>query len=411
MRAVVVIPTYWSRPSTEGWREGDAVFDHPTPLDQQGTLARCIESMSVLARKDFPLLVLVIPTTPDIAPAAEQKVDRLVKSAVQKGGVRTVVVGPSILSRVYQLLLEQPGITEEHLKPIRLPGYSNVRNLCVLGALLLGADVAVLIDDDEVFEDHAFMDRALEFVGTKYQGSEVLAVAGYYLQPDGDYLIKKKQNAWMKAWGQYDAMNRAFEQTIGRPPRLKPTTFVFGGNMVIHRKLFTMVPFDPNVTRGEDIDFLMNCIMYGYTFYLDNRLSIKHLPPPKAHPAWRQLREDIIRFMYQREKLRSQKEVPGMTKLLSEQLDPYPGRFLKDDLEQIVEQTCRLMAEEYRRAGDDAAASQAERNMEIARTSAIPHPDPFEYLRTLTRAWRELMQAAAQDEVVSRFGEMISPVD
>jgi len=46
-------------------------------------------------------------------------------------------------------------------------------------------------------------------------------------------------------------MNEAFDKIIGTEPRLKETPFVFGGNMVIHRDLFSVIPFDPNVPRGE----------------------------------------------------------------------------------------------------------------------------------------------------------------
>ena len=51
---------------------------------------------------------------------------------------------------------------------------------------------------------------------------------------------------------QCDRMNKAFGGIIGREPRLKETPFVFGGNMVIHRNLFTVVPFDPVVTIGAE---------------------------------------------------------------------------------------------------------------------------------------------------------------
>lgn len=33
MRKTMVIPTYWCRRTGEAWREGDAVYDHPTPVD------------------------------------------------------------------------------------------------------------------------------------------------------------------------------------------------------------------------------------------------------------------------------------------------------------------------------------------------------------------------------------------
>jgi len=47
-------------------------------------------------------------------------------------------------------------------------------------------------------------------------------------------------------------MNQAFRTVIddGASPRFRPTPFVFGGNMAITRDLFSVVPFDPAITRG-----------------------------------------------------------------------------------------------------------------------------------------------------------------
>ena len=33
MRKTMIIPTYWCRRTGELWQEGDAVYDHPTPVD------------------------------------------------------------------------------------------------------------------------------------------------------------------------------------------------------------------------------------------------------------------------------------------------------------------------------------------------------------------------------------------
>ena len=66
--------------------------------------------------------------------------------------------------------------------------------------------------------------------------------------------------------------------------------------MILHRELFECVPFDPLVTRGEDVDYLINSRMFGFSFFLDNTLSIKHLPQPKSHPQWKRLREDCLLY-------------------------------------------------------------------------------------------------------------------
>lgn len=62
----MVIPSYWTRESSIGWKEGDLVYDHPTPLDMEGTLHRAIESIGILNDKDFQLVIIAAPTSRDI---------------------------------------------------------------------------------------------------------------------------------------------------------------------------------------------------------------------------------------------------------------------------------------------------------------------------------------------------------
>ncbi|HDH28334.1 MAG TPA: hypothetical protein ENH13_04300 [Euryarchaeota archaeon] len=395
MKTTVIIPTYWARESTVGWMEGDAVYDHPTALDREGTIGRVIESMKVLNNRDFQLVVIACPTADDIALLVEKKVEKIVHDSASKVGVDAEVFGPSKLAEVHRLLNKAGA--GEYTDLLKLKGYSTVRNLCLYTAHLLGSDVAVLIDDDEVFEDPDFMSKAVEFIGKKIDGEYAHGVAGYYLQPSGGYKVEKKLSEWMKQWGQIPSMNEAFESLIPNPPRLKKTPLVFGGNMVIHRQLFTKVPFDPNVRRGEDIDYLINARMYGYTFYLDRELSIKHLAPPKSHPDWMQLREDIYRFTYERSKLRSQRPAPGMTLLQAEDFDPYPGRFLGDELEDRVEAACVLLSEEYRRNRDQAGWSESLKNLEITTDPAFPGFNPFEAVISLQKRWKSLMTLTETD--------------
>jgi hypothetical protein len=176
--------------------------------------------------------------------------------------------------------------------------------------------------------------------------------------------------------------------------------------MVVHRDLFTVVPFDPRVTRGEDIDFLINARMFGFTFFLDNRLAIKHLPPPKTHPAWQQLRQDIQRFVYEKAKIDRQQPAAGMRIVRAAELDPYPGGFLKDDLPERIERACRLLSEEYARRGDTAGAEESLNNIALAR-AVVPRDDPFRCLCQTQCRWRELMRHTAQSEVRLPLKEII----
>ncbi|MEE8167583.1 MAG: hypothetical protein V3T58_01760 [Candidatus Hydrothermarchaeales archaeon] len=402
MKVTMVIPSYWARNSEVGWKEGDAVYDHPTPLDEEGTLPRAIQSTDKLEDKDFQLVILVVATAEDIEKRAEEKVARIIKSTATK--VEVLLFGRSYLEQVHNLLRNEG---KEYVDLLQLRGYSNVRNLCMFIPHVLDSEVAILIDEDEVFEDLRFMSKAKEFIGKSTGGKTVNAVAGYYLQPDGGYRIKKTFHPWMEHWDQYERMNEAFDKIIGTEPRLKETPFVFGGNMVVHRSLFTVVPFDPSVPRGEDIDFLINAKMFGFNFFSDNQLDIKHLPPPKVHPTWRRLREDIYRFLFERAKIAKQKKEEGMTKIYPEDFDPYPGCFLKDDLDEKIRRSCEMLAIEYLSNGDREGNEEALNNIILAETDAVPEFDPFQNLCRLQKRWQGLMEYSSKREIRSSIKEIL----
>ena len=52
VKVTMAIPSYWARESAVGWKEGDAIYDHPTPLDREGTLLGAIRSVNILKDKD-----------------------------------------------------------------------------------------------------------------------------------------------------------------------------------------------------------------------------------------------------------------------------------------------------------------------------------------------------------------------
>jgi len=403
MKVTMVIPSYWARESEVGWKEGDAIYDHPTSLDSEGTLIRAIQSIKKLEDKEFQLVVIAVATAEDIETQVEKKVANIIKSS--NPGVEVLLFGHSHLKQIHELLISEG--KKEDIFLLQLRGYPEIRNLCMFIPHIIGSEAAVLIDDDEVFEDREFMSKTKEFIGRNIEGKIINAVAGYYLQPDGDYHVKKPFHPWMKYWDQYDKMNEAFDMVIGTEPRLKETPFVFGGNMVIHRDLFTVVPFDPDVPRGEDIDFLINAKMFGFHFFLDNQLSIKHLPPPKAHPTWKQLREDIYRFIYERAKIEHQKEVNGMKRVYADDFDPYPGFFLKTNLEEKIGQACKLLSGEYLAQGDKQGSEEALNNTIIARTDAVPKRDPFQNLCKLQKRWQDLMRFTSHEEIRSQIENVI----
>lgn len=395
MRATIVIPSYWGRSSTEPLNLQDAVYDHPTPLDMEGTVGRALESIKVLGNKDFNVAVLACATSPEIAADVEEKVRGIAEPF--KAHYPVSVISHSFESRIRERVAGAADGVDASL--VSLTGYSNIRNMCLIAAELSGSELAVLFDDDELYEDPLYLDKVFETIDSEHEGKPVRVLAGYYLRPEGGCMLPPPEDWSMAEWPMVSCMNEAF-RVIEEPPRLKVTPFVFGGNMVVHRDVFRKVAFDPNVRRGEDIDYLTNCKFFDIDFLLDSELAIRHLPPEKGAPAWQHFRENIYRFIYARAKLRAQVPADGLRRVEVEELDPYPGRCMRDDLEDLVFKTAVLQGLKYLREGDELGFNQSMRNVWLARFDAEPKHDPFQWYLDRQAAWVKLMDFLSTDEAL-----------
>jgi hypothetical protein len=399
MRTTVVIPTYWGRKKEIGWREGDAVYDHPTPIDEEGTLGRTLESMKILKNKDFKLIILICPTTDEVEKEAQEKVKKIIGEV--RLGIEIYIFTVDNLREIKEICINR-GLNKDVIRLLNLKGYANVRNMCLYASHILSSEVTILIDDDEIFENPGFIDMAKEFIGKRVYGENIYGVAGYYLNKHDEYYDDVNMEPWMTYWDRFGSKAKAFDKIISCGPRIKHTPFAFGGAMVIHKNMYQVVPFDPNITRGEDIDYLINARMFGFHFYLDNKLSIKHLPPKKNHPVWQRFREDIYRFLYERTKIRSQYEVSNMQRVDAEDFDPYPGEFLKDDLEDKIYKTNVLLAIEYLAEGKVEACKESIKNIFISKYEAIPKRDPFTEYRHIQKSWEKLIDFTIQNKMEIR---------
>ncbi len=399
MRTYMIIPTYWSGPKGT-WQEGDAVYDHATPIDSEGTLLRTLKSIKILEDRHFTLIILAAATNPKYVKPLEEKICQLLKKVDLP--VDTILFTDSNLNKLKSKLyanFEQEDI-------LQLQGYSNIRNLCLFLPYILDAEVAILIDDDEVFEDPKFITKAKEFIGRRFYGNTIDGVAGYYLNEDNEYYDKVNIVPWMTYWDRFGGKREAFDLIIGSEPRLKKTPFAFGGAMIIHRNLMRIVPFDPNITRGEDTDYVINSRMFGFNFYLDNQLAIKHLPPPKDHPVWKRFREDIYRFLYDKSKFDTQNvsDKINLHEIKPEHFDPYPGQFMKADLGDKIFKTNIILALNYLADGEIEACRETIKNIYLARYDAIPHYNTYEKYLNFQKRWRKLL------EHTKGFGENLKEI-
>jgi len=387
MRTYMVIPTYWTGPG-KAWEKGDAVYDHPTPLDKEGTLRRTLRSLEILDDQNFTLVILAAATNEKYLDEMTQKLQKMLQE--EDLSVDTILVTDHSLEEIKAKMQ----LEKELADMLSLRGYSNIRNLCLFLPYILDAEVAILIDDDEVFEDPKFIDKAKEFIGKRFYGNTIDGIAGYYLNEDNEYYDKVNIVPWMTYWDRFGGKREAFDKIIGASPRLKITPFAFGGAMVIHRNLMRIVPFDPNITRGEDTDYVINSRIFGFNFYLDNQLAIKHLPPPKNHPVWKRFREDIYRFLYDKSKFDSQDSEQNLNlhEIKPADFDPYPGEFMKADLGDKIFKTNIILALNYLAEGDVEACKETINNIYLARYDAVPHYNTYDTYLGFQKKWRELLR-------------------
>ena len=84
MEPVVIIPTFWTRPQPKRGRTAPTpiddlttVYDHPTPIDSDGTLPQCLESLRKV--EGLGRVVIIVATTDEsIEHRAEDKVREIV---------------------------------------------------------------------------------------------------------------------------------------------------------------------------------------------------------------------------------------------------------------------------------------------------------------------------------------------
>jgi hypothetical protein len=282
---------------------------------------RAIESLRVLEDQDFTLILPVcIDLAREVSEDAFSEMDEFVREEVKTIRPERTLIFSSRHLKYLKDYLFQKNFKKFSLL-MDLKGFSKIRNVGLLLAQSLGTDVAVFIDNDEVVEDPNYLKIACEYLGKRWDGKEVAGKGGFYLNPDGSILVPSQGPWWRFFWNKTKWMNRVWGKILSSKDRLVSSPMLLGGNLILHRYLFRSIPFDPYIPRGEDTDYLVNAYQLGFSILFDKQLRIKHLHPKRTEVFFlEELRGDIERFLYEREKVKG-----GLTL----NLDPYPGYFLK----------------------------------------------------------------------------------
>jgi GT2 family glycosyltransferase len=332
---VIIIPTYvGGRRKTPSYNVV-ATYDHVTPITHQGELPRCLASLRDNGIT-VPIVLLVAAETGVEIEGADKV--RMIAEAFQEH-LDIKVVDHRVLSQFYSRS-DQMGLAAIK-EGISLTGYGAIRNFGLVVAALLGYTEIIFLDDDEVVTDLDFLAKAMYGLGklTK-NGVPVLVKSGYFTDRTGNWRSTQKDAWYNRFWEQGKLFNEWIEEAM-EGPRLSRSNILYGGLMAIHREAFRRVCFDPWISRGEDLDYLLNLRMYGGGIWFDNKWSIEHLPPPERSEAQR-FRQDIYRWMYEHRKLEFSKSQIDLLQIQAHTLEPYPGPFLEHSITSRVFLTALL---------------------------------------------------------------------
>lgn len=319
---VIVIPSYWSR-TDDLVSVGDVgIYDHSTPISKPlPELETCLQSLEQV-RGVLRVIVLVV-APPTYAESARARVNTICRAHPD---LNPLVIGRNEAQQVMRAIDHvAPGLEGE---PCSLRGYGAIRNMGLAVAAALGHDVVVFLDDDEVAIDENFLIDAVYGIGLETrQGLPIQAKSGYYIDREGSpYADVNKPRWYDRWWSKREEFNEWMHAALSGT-RISRSNYVCGGCFAVGAEAFCSVAFDPLITRGEDLDYLINLRMYGFDVWFDNQWCVKHLPPKVPSHAARYL-QNLYRWNYEVKKLAASREIISLHHVTPESLRPYPAAWL-----------------------------------------------------------------------------------
>ncbi len=331
MKPVIVIPTYW-----EGTRDGalaPGAYDHTTSVSSTTPdLSRCLRSLRQV--RNLPPVVVLAVCPAAQTPEVRVRVQGILREFADLDcRLVTNIEASRIAERVAELAPHAIG------EGVSLRGYGAIRNMGLAVAAIMGCDAVVFMDDDEIALGPDFMEKALYALGQQNrQGLPILAKSGYFYDRSGSPLADEgPADLTTKWWTKRPEFNSWMRRALAAT-RISRSNYVCGGCLALHARAYMHVAFDPWITRGEDLDYLISMRLYGFEMWFDNQWVVRHLPPETPSRAARFM-QDVYRWFYERAKVEYANRQHDLNPVSPASLMPYPGPWISDQLDQRVRKT------------------------------------------------------------------------
>ena len=337
MNPAIVIPSYWAETNRFGEFGERGAYDYATPLTKPlPELEVCLASLEHV-RGVLRVIVLVV-SPPECADAARARVTTICRNHPR---LNPVVVGELeagyVSQAVSRLALRVSG------EVVSLRGYGAIKNMGLAIAAILGHDSVLFLDDDEVaLTPDLLVDSAWGLGTMTKQNLPILAKSGFYIDVNDSPFASESSRKWAdKYWSKHVEFNKLMERNLSSPRRLTRTTLLCGGCFSLHARAFCSVPFDPYITRGEDLDYLLNLRARGMDVWFDNQMCVRSQPPKDAQVGneTSRLLQDAYRWYYENEKLKAANARRNLRTVSTESLEPYPAPWISDDVDARIRKT------------------------------------------------------------------------
>ncbi len=329
----IVIPSYWAE-TDQPTEIGEAgVYDHVTPITKPvPELETCLRSLEAVRGVLRVIVLLVAPA--ECEESARARVDAICR---QHLSLSPIVIGSregSIVSGAVEKVV--PRMDADY---VSLRGYGAIRNMGLAIAAMLNHDVVVFLNDDEVVLDENFLIDAVYGIGSiTRQGIPIRCKSGLFLDWQNSPYANVGRPRWSeRLWSKRIEFNQWMHRAL-TGTRISRANSLCGGCFVVSAEAYTKVPFDPIISRGEDLDYLFNLRMNGIDVWIDNAWRVRHLPPDLPQTA-EHFVQGVYRWSYETEKIAAANATPGIRQIRAESLRPYPSGWISPDVHRRIRGT------------------------------------------------------------------------
>lgn len=334
MSPLVVIPSYWDVGCQPGVLGERGTYDFTTPIDRPlPELETCLSSLEQVRGVIRVCVLLVAP--PSCEESARARVESICRS---HPALDVVVVGSTEAAHVERAVARMA----HHVagETVSLRGYGAIKNMGLAVAAVFGHDVVVFLDDDEVVLSPDFLIDATWGLGAlTRQNLPILAKSGFFIDELGSPYAQPSDLWTERDWSKARLFNEVMGHAQHARSRITRSNHMCGCCCAIHARAFMRVPFDPYITRGEDLDYVLDLRANGMDVWFDNRWFVRAQPPEEQAPEPSRFMQDVYRWLYEYRKLEALNARRDLRTITPESLMPYPAPWLSGDVRRRVLRT------------------------------------------------------------------------